>query len=256
MFTFSVVDVRAVIARGHTDAAANGGFRDPHYGLLPDKDERHGLWIVGDEGVYVLSNRKLAEGQRALAVYADECDPKTNPDYRDYKRRYFGETTASSSSTLRDWKPCFPQTRKPRICGRSLRGNNAALRNHALVARDRCRRTNQVQISSPQFHPPSQPRDLSRGRWRTSSKRSFHVPRSLHPRYVRQQRIVVRLRPGRHRVGGCCHVKFLWLEMPAARGYSGDTGRNFPCIESFEPMVANCLRCAATGRNRKAIAGR
>ncbi len=90
LFTFSVVDVRAVIARGHTDAAANGGFRNPHYGLLPDKDERHGLWIVGDEGVYVLSNGKLAEGQRALAVYADECHPKTNPDYRDYKRRYFG----------------------------------------------------------------------------------------------------------------------------------------------------------------------
>ncbi|WP_207092656.1 hypothetical protein, partial [Rhizobium ruizarguesonis] len=40
----------------------------------------------------------------------------------------------------------------------------------------------------------------------------------------------------------CCHVKFLWLERSAARGYSGDTGRNFPCIESFEPMVANCLR--------------
>ncbi|ANP91662.1 hypothetical protein BA011_36865 (plasmid) [Rhizobium leguminosarum] len=47
----------------------------------------------------------------------------------------------------------------------------------------------------------------------------------------------------------CCHVKFLWLERSAARGYSGDTGRNPPCIESFEPMVANCLRGAATGRN-------
>ena len=47
----------------------------------------------------------------------------------------------------------------------------------------------------------------------------------------------------------CCHVKFLWLERSEARGYSGDTGRNFPCIESFEPMVANCLRGAATGRN-------
>ncbi|MBB5262785.1 putative transposase [Rhizobium leguminosarum] len=53
-----------------------------------------------------------------------------------------------------------------------------------------------------------------------------------------------------------CHIKFLWLERSAARGYSGDTGRNFPCIESFEPMVANCLRGAATGRNWKAIAGR
>lgn len=90
MFTFSVVDVRAVIARGHTDAAANGGFRNPHYGLLPGKDEGPGLWIVGDEGVYLLSNGKLADGQRALVVYAEECDPKVNPDYWHYKRRYFG----------------------------------------------------------------------------------------------------------------------------------------------------------------------
>ncbi|CCM79793.1 hypothetical protein BN77_p40055 [Rhizobium mesoamericanum STM3625] len=47
----------------------------------------------------------------------------------------------------------------------------------------------------------------------------------------------------------CCYVKFLWLERSAARGCSADTGRNFPCIESFEPTVANCLRGAATGRN-------
>ncbi|WP_235894975.1 hypothetical protein, partial [Brucella pecoris] len=36
----------------------------------------------------------------------------------------------------------------------------------------------------------------------------------------------------------CCHVKFLWPERPGARRYSGETGRNFPCIESFEAMVA------------------
>src|SRR5690606_31958660 len=35
---------------------------------------------------------------------------------------------------------------------------------------------------------------------------------------------------------GCCHVKFLWPERPGARRYSGETGRNFPCIESFEAM--------------------
>ncbi|WP_210251540.1 hypothetical protein, partial [Brucella tritici] len=39
----------------------------------------------------------------------------------------------------------------------------------------------------------------------------------------------------------CCHVKFLWPERPGARRYSGETGRNFPCIESFEAMVANCV---------------
>nr|WP_298104952.1 DUF3085 domain-containing protein [uncultured Shinella sp.] len=90
MFTFSVIEVRDVIARGRSDAEANGGFRNPHYGLLPGQDEKPGLWIVGDEGVYLLSNGKLAEGQKALVVYAEECDPKTNPDCWHYKRRYFG----------------------------------------------------------------------------------------------------------------------------------------------------------------------
>ena len=46
--------------------------------------------MVGDEGVYLLSNGKLAEGQRPLVVYAQECDPKTNPDYWHYKRQHFG----------------------------------------------------------------------------------------------------------------------------------------------------------------------
>jgi hypothetical protein len=90
MFTFSVTDIHAVIARGRIDAFANGGFRNPHYGLAPGKDERPGLWLVGDEGVYLLSNGKLAEGQRALVVYAEECDPKSNPDTWHYKRQHFG----------------------------------------------------------------------------------------------------------------------------------------------------------------------
>ena len=90
MFTFSVTDIRAVITRGRIDALANGGFRNPYYGLRPGKDEKPGLWLVGDEGVYLLSNGKLAEGQRALVVYAEECDPKTNPDYWHYKRQHFG----------------------------------------------------------------------------------------------------------------------------------------------------------------------
>jgi len=90
MFTFPVQEVRAVIARGKSDGAINGGYRNPHYGLAPGKDERLGLWLVGDEGVYLLSNGKLAEGQRALVCYAEECDPKTNPDYWHYKRQHFG----------------------------------------------------------------------------------------------------------------------------------------------------------------------
>lgn len=90
MFTFSVTDVRAVILRGRIDAFSNGGFRNPHYGRFPGRDEKPGLWLVGDEGVYILSNGKLAEGQRPLVVYAQECDPKTNPDYWHDKRQHFG----------------------------------------------------------------------------------------------------------------------------------------------------------------------
>lgn len=90
MFTFSVTDIGAVLARGRADADANGGYCVPYHGISPDSDARAGLWLVGDEGVYAMSNGKLAGSQRALVVYAEECNPQTNPDYWHYKRRYFG----------------------------------------------------------------------------------------------------------------------------------------------------------------------
>ncbi|GLS35030.1 hypothetical protein GCM10010869_06180 [Mesorhizobium tianshanense] len=90
MFTFPVAKVREIFARGQSDAAANGGFRNPYYGLRPGEGEKPGLWLVGDEGVYLLSNGKLTEGQKALLCYAEECNPSTNPDYWHYKRQHFG----------------------------------------------------------------------------------------------------------------------------------------------------------------------
>ena len=90
MFTFPILGVRKVIERGIEDAALNGGFRNPYYGIKPGKDEKPGLWLVGDQGVYLLSNGKLAEGERALVIYADECHPVGNPDWWHYKRRHFG----------------------------------------------------------------------------------------------------------------------------------------------------------------------
>lgn len=90
MFTFEISAVREVITRGEADAAANGGFRNPYFGERRDEREKPGFWLVGDEGVYVMSNGKLAEGQRPLVVYASECDPKANPDWWDYKRHHFG----------------------------------------------------------------------------------------------------------------------------------------------------------------------
>nr|WP_172690784.1 DUF3085 domain-containing protein [Agrobacterium radiobacter]ASK47818.1 hypothetical protein [Agrobacterium radiobacter] len=55
MFTFSVTDIRVVMMHGRLDAYLNGGFRNPHYGVFPGRDEKPGLWLVGDEGVYILS---------------------------------------------------------------------------------------------------------------------------------------------------------------------------------------------------------
>ena len=90
MFTFPLLSIRKVIDRGIADAAANGGFRNPYYGLRPGEGEKPGLWLVGDEGVYVMSNGKLADGMKPLVVYAEECHPTGNPDWWDYKRRWFG----------------------------------------------------------------------------------------------------------------------------------------------------------------------
>lgn len=90
MFTFPIVAVRKVVERGIADAAAHGGFRNPYYGTRPGEGERPGLWLVGDEGVYIMSNGKLAKGEKALVVYADECHPVGNPGWWHYKRRWFG----------------------------------------------------------------------------------------------------------------------------------------------------------------------
>ncbi len=90
ILTFPVAAVRAVIDRGISDAKANGGFRDPHFGLAPDKNEKPGLWLVGDHGVYAMSNGKLAEGAKPLVVYAEGCDPNTDDDWFEVKRRTFG----------------------------------------------------------------------------------------------------------------------------------------------------------------------
>lgn len=90
MFTFPILGVRKVIERGKADATAHGGFRNPYSGFKPGQGEIPGLWLVGDQGVYVMSNGKLADGDRPLIVYSDECHPVGNPDWFHYKHRHFG----------------------------------------------------------------------------------------------------------------------------------------------------------------------
>jgi hypothetical protein len=81
MLSFPIESVRAVIARGRADAEANGGFRNPHYGLHPGRDERPGRWLVGDHGVYLCSNGALPDGKKPFVAYVLECDTRTNDDW-------------------------------------------------------------------------------------------------------------------------------------------------------------------------------
>jgi hypothetical protein len=62
----------------------------PITALKPGEGEKPGLWLVGDEGVYIMSNGKLAEGSARSSSIPSECHPVGNPDWWDYKRRHFG----------------------------------------------------------------------------------------------------------------------------------------------------------------------
>jgi hypothetical protein len=90
MLTFKIAAVREVIARGISDAEANGGFRDPHCGMSGIDNRKPGLWLVGDHGVYLCSNGALAKNAKPLVAYADECDPRRNDGWFEVKRRTFG----------------------------------------------------------------------------------------------------------------------------------------------------------------------
>lgn len=69
------------------------------YGEHSDpKDARPGLWMVGDRGVYLMSNSKngvmapesTPESIQYLVAYADQCNPNTAEDWYSAKREAFG----------------------------------------------------------------------------------------------------------------------------------------------------------------------
>lgn len=51
-----------------------------------------GFWLVGDQGVYLMSNAELADGEKPVVVYADECNPERLPfdEWYDNKQASFG----------------------------------------------------------------------------------------------------------------------------------------------------------------------
>ena len=89
MFTFPLSAVRAVVARGEEDAAANGGFRSLQPVPSPGKDENPGLWLVSGDGVHIMSNGRLADGASAMIHYARECGPDRPPYWSHDQHEYF-----------------------------------------------------------------------------------------------------------------------------------------------------------------------
>jgi hypothetical protein len=55
----------------------------PLYGKVTGK----GLWLVGDEGVYLMPN---TEAQTRTIVYSNECDPTKSDEWWNVKRATFG----------------------------------------------------------------------------------------------------------------------------------------------------------------------
>ena len=43
------------------------------------EEDGPGFWLVGDQGVYLMSNAVFPEGEKPVVLYADECNPDTMP---------------------------------------------------------------------------------------------------------------------------------------------------------------------------------
>lgn len=53
------------------------------------------LQLTVDQGVYVLSNAVFEQGEAPTVVYADHCNPYTDPDWESVQREVFGESVAN-----------------------------------------------------------------------------------------------------------------------------------------------------------------
>lgn len=75
-----------------------------------------GLWLVGDDGVYLMSNARESlakpDGKKgSLVVHARECDPKLDFDeWWENKRASFGGDDGAEFLGLAEVKDCLPET--------------------------------------------------------------------------------------------------------------------------------------------------
>ncbi len=83
MLSFPPTSVREVIARGRADAEAHGGFDATACALA--KTNSRVSRLVGDHGVYLMSNGKLPEGAKPLVIYAVGRRSRIHDDWFEVK---------------------------------------------------------------------------------------------------------------------------------------------------------------------------
>jgi hypothetical protein len=82
---------KIVDLNGRTEEEAAGDLWWPDSTRIPKEKVPATYLLVGDEGVYLMSNRDFAPGQtKAVVAYVIGCEPGKDWDYYDEKRRVFG----------------------------------------------------------------------------------------------------------------------------------------------------------------------
>lgn len=84
ILTFSIKELKALMQHAK-DNPGDKGYKYPYENKHTDVPM---LWLVGDEGVYFMTAGK--RNDENIIVYAQECNPKTNPDCYENKRNSWG----------------------------------------------------------------------------------------------------------------------------------------------------------------------
>lgn len=71
-YTFSVDDIRNIIK----ESRSAEGFRN----YMNSHPEEPGAWLVGDQGVYIMSNRTRPDKEPPFVTYAKEANPNQDLD--------------------------------------------------------------------------------------------------------------------------------------------------------------------------------
>lgn len=71
-----------------------------------DEDTGPCIWLVGDQGVYLMGNHVLPEGEKPEVIYFDGCNPDKDAfdDWWSYKRATFGGDDGADPIPLSDFQ--------------------------------------------------------------------------------------------------------------------------------------------------------